>query len=80
MVSVALLGLNFSSYFHTSYQSLHIAAIVQGLTKPIFSGFIIATVGCYFGMSTKGGTQGVDGPPHRRSSSRLCPSSSLTFS
>jgi phospholipid/cholesterol/gamma-HCH transport system permease protein len=32
---------------------------VQGLTKPLFSAFIIATVGCYFGMSTKGGTQGV---------------------
>jgi len=29
------------------------------LTKPLFSGFIIATVGCYFGMTTKGGTQGV---------------------
>jgi phospholipid/cholesterol/gamma-HCH transport system permease protein len=25
----------------------------------LFSGFIIATVGCYFGMNTKGGTQGV---------------------
>jgi phospholipid/cholesterol/gamma-HCH transport system permease protein len=59
MVSVTLLGLNFSSYFHTSYQSLHIATIVQGLTKPLFSGFIIASVGCYFGMNTKGGTQGV---------------------
>jgi phospholipid/cholesterol/gamma-HCH transport system permease protein len=33
--------------------------IVQGLTKPLFSGFIIATVGCYFGMKTTGGTQGV---------------------
>ncbi len=31
----------------------------QGLTKPIFSGFIIATVGCYFGLKTSGGTQGV---------------------
>jgi len=59
MVSVTLLGLNFSAYFHTSYQSLHISTIVQGLTKPLFSGFIIATVGCYFGMNTKGGTQGV---------------------
>ena len=25
----------------------------------VISGFIIATVGCYFGMKTKGGTQGV---------------------
>jgi phospholipid/cholesterol/gamma-HCH transport system permease protein len=27
--------------------------------KPLVFGFIIATVGCYFGMTTKGGTQGV---------------------
>lgn len=59
LVSVALLGLNASSYFHTSYSALVYPDIVQGLTKPLFSGFIIATVGCYFGMTTKGGTQGV---------------------
>ncbi|HZY62100.1 MAG TPA: ABC transporter permease [Edaphobacter sp.] len=59
MVSVGLLGLNASSYFHNSYHALAYGDVVQGLTKPIFSGFIIATVGCYFGMKTKGGTQGV---------------------
>ena len=59
LVSVSLLGLNATSYFHTSYRSLHYADVVQGLTKPLFSGFIIATVGCYYGMNTKGGTQGV---------------------
>ncbi|MGO4211364.1 ABC transporter permease, partial [Terriglobus sp. YAF25] len=31
----------------------------QGLTKPVFFGFIISSIGCYFGMQTKGGTQGV---------------------
>src|SRR5271155_3659371 len=59
LVSVALLGLNFSAYFHSSYRALQYGDVVQGLTKPLFSGFIIATVGCYFGMNTKGGTQGV---------------------
>ncbi|MCU1321566.1 MAG: hypothetical protein JWM43_1215 [Acidobacteriaceae bacterium] len=59
LVSVTLLGLNASSYFHNSYRALVYADVVQGLTKPLFSGFIIATVGCYFGMNTKGGTQGV---------------------
>ena len=59
LVSVALLGLNASSYFHSSYRSLTYAGITQGLVKPLFSGFIIASVGCYFGMNTKGGTQGV---------------------
>ncbi|WP_213805719.1 ABC transporter permease [Granulicella sp. dw_53] len=59
LVSVALLGLNASTYFHNSYRALVYADVVQGLTKPLFFGFIIASVGCYFGMNTKGGTQGV---------------------
>ncbi len=59
LVSVTLLGLNASSYLHTSYRALVYADVLQGLTKPLFFGFIIASVGCYFGMNTKGGTQGV---------------------
>ena len=30
-----------------------------GLTKPVVFGFIVATIGCYYGITTKGGTQGV---------------------
>ncbi len=59
LVSVTLVGLNATAYLTTSYQGLVYGDIVQGLTKPIFSGFIIASVGCYFGMNTSGGTQGV---------------------
>ena len=59
LVSTQLLGLNASSYLHSSYQTLVHGDIVQGLTKPLFSGFIISTVGCFFGMKTTGGTQGV---------------------
>jgi phospholipid/cholesterol/gamma-HCH transport system permease protein len=59
LVSVTLLGLNASTYLHTSYRALVYSDVVQGLTKPLFFGFIIASVGCYFGMNTKGGTQGV---------------------
>ena len=33
--------------------------VIMGLVKPLVFGFIIATIGCYYGMSTKGGTQGV---------------------
>ncbi len=32
---------------------------MQGLTKPVVFGFIVATVGCYQGLNVKGGTQGV---------------------
>src|ERR1700761_4700971 len=58
-VAVFLLGQSGSQSFHTTYQSLVYAEVVQGLVKPVFFGFIIASVGCYFGMSTRGGTQGV---------------------
>ena len=58
-VSVAMLGQSGSQYFHTAYQSLQYPDLLQGLVKPLFFGLIIATIGCYFGMKTKGGTQGV---------------------
>lgn len=58
-VSVFLLGQNASQYFHSAYQALEYADILQGLVKPLFFGFIISTIGCYFGMNTRGGTQGV---------------------
>jgi phospholipid/cholesterol/gamma-HCH transport system permease protein len=59
LVSVVLLRLNGSTFFHTAYMSLQHGDIVGGLVKPLFSGLIISTIGCYYGMTTKGGTQGV---------------------
>jgi len=32
---------------------------VQGITKPLVFGGIIAITGCYFGLNTTGGTEGV---------------------
>jgi phospholipid/cholesterol/gamma-HCH transport system permease protein len=53
------MGINASQYFHMAYQYLRYPDILEGLVKPLFFGFIIATIGCYFGISTRGGTQGV---------------------
>jgi len=58
-ISVVMLGQNGSQYFHTAYQSLQFPDILQGLVKPVVFGFIIASVGCFYGMTTRGGTQGV---------------------
>src|SRR5580698_2532065 len=58
-VSVFLLSQDSSQYFHTAYQSLRYADILQGMVKPIFFGLIISSIGCYYGMTTRGGTQGV---------------------
>ena len=59
LVAVGLLGLNGSTFFHTAFRSLVHGDVIEGLSKPLFSGFIIATIGCYYGMNTRGGTQGV---------------------
>jgi phospholipid/cholesterol/gamma-HCH transport system permease protein len=58
-VSGVLLGLDSHQYWNTAWQSLVFADVFIGLVKPIIFGFIIATIGCYYGLSTKGGTQGV---------------------
>ena len=59
LVSVAMLKLNAGVFFHTAYMSLQHGDIIEGLVKPLFSGFIIATIGCYYGLKTTGGTRGV---------------------
>src|SRR5262249_14493074 len=59
MVSYLLLGLDATQYWHSAYEKLEYHDVVMGLVKPVMFGFIIATVGCYYGLSAKGGTQGV---------------------
>src|SRR5215469_8756893 len=50
---------NGTQYFHQAYQFLKFQDIFQGLVKPLFFGFIIASIGCFYGLRTAGGTQGV---------------------
>jgi phospholipid/cholesterol/gamma-HCH transport system permease protein len=59
IIAIFVRGQDASQYFHSAYQSLQYADILQGLVKPLFFGFLIATVGCFYGMNTTGGTQGV---------------------
>jgi phospholipid/cholesterol/gamma-HCH transport system permease protein len=58
-VTIFLDKQNGTQYFNQAYQYLAYSDIIQGLIKPLFSGFIIASVGCFHGMKTTGGTEGV---------------------
>src|SRR5580658_4742085 len=58
-VTVFLNHQNGTQYFSTAWESLRYPDVVQGLVKPLFSGFIIASIGCFYGMKTSGGTEGV---------------------
>lgn len=59
MVSKVLLKLDARQYWSNAWQSLVFQDVFMGLVKPILFGFILATVGCYYGMTARGGTQGV---------------------
>ena len=58
-VASMLLGLDSHEYWSNAWQTLVYSDVFMGLAKPIVFGFIVATIGCYYGLSTKGGTQGV---------------------
>jgi phospholipid/cholesterol/gamma-HCH transport system permease protein len=59
MVAVFMLRLDANQYWSMAWQSLSVGDIVMGLLKPFFFGFITATIGCYYGITARGGTQGV---------------------
>jgi phospholipid/cholesterol/gamma-HCH transport system permease protein len=46
-------------YWTNTWQALGWSDVVQGLLKPFVFSFVISLVGCYYGLNTTGGTQGV---------------------
>ncbi|MGO9088507.1 MAG: MlaE family ABC transporter permease [Candidatus Sulfotelmatobacter sp.] len=58
-VSKILLNLDSRQYWSNAWQALVFQDVFMGLVKPVFFGFIISTVGCFYGMTARGGTQGV---------------------
>ncbi len=46
-------------YFHEAISAIQTADFMTGFAKTFFFGFIIAITGCYYGLQTTGGTQGV---------------------
>jgi phospholipid/cholesterol/gamma-HCH transport system permease protein len=58
-VAYSILGISPTLYLTSSYDQLSYSDLVQGLLKPPVFGFILSIVGCYCGLRTYGGTQGV---------------------
>jgi len=59
IISVIILQIPGSLYFRSSMDALSINELIGGMLKPVVFGFIISMVGCYLGLNTSGGTQGV---------------------
>lgn len=52
-------GIPFPFFISTAIDSVWVEDFVSGVGKTPFFGFLIAILGCHFGMTTRGGTEGV---------------------
>ena len=59
VVALLIYHLPTRQYWTTTWQALEWSDVVQGLLKPFVFSFVISLVGCYYGLRTTGGTQGV---------------------
>jgi phospholipid/cholesterol/gamma-HCH transport system permease protein len=59
VAAVFSLRLGVVQFWTRAIDALDLADILQGMGKPLVFGFILATVGCYKGLTVRGGTQGV---------------------
>ncbi len=59
IVSRFTLAQTASQFWNQAIQSLALGDLIQGTIKPVIFALIISTIGCFYGLRTHGGTQGV---------------------
>ncbi len=59
LIAVTIIGNTANQYWSSAIDILALNDMVQGLMKPFVFAIVISLVGCFYGMRTSGGTQGV---------------------
>jgi phospholipid/cholesterol/gamma-HCH transport system permease protein len=59
IISTLMFRSDWHEYWSQATQVLDYGDVFMGLVKPLVFGFIIATIGCFYGLRVRGGTQGV---------------------
>lgn len=59
LIALFFLDLTSTQYWTTVWQAIVWNDLTQGLLKPFMFAFAISLVGCFYGLRTTGGTQGV---------------------
>jgi phospholipid/cholesterol/gamma-HCH transport system permease protein len=59
LIALGILKMTSAQYWNSAWQALVYRDVVFGLLKPFVFAFVVALVGCYYGITTTGGTQGV---------------------
>ena len=59
IISSLFLSLGSKQYWSSVWRALEWNDVAQGLLKPVIFAVVIALIGCFYGLRTTGGTQGV---------------------
>jgi phospholipid/cholesterol/gamma-HCH transport system permease protein len=59
LATMSEVGITWRWYVSQVTDTVGVVSLMHGLYKSIFFGFFIAIIGCYMGLKTKGGTEGV---------------------
>jgi phospholipid/cholesterol/gamma-HCH transport system permease protein len=59
VISSLFLDLTSRQYWTSAWQTLEWNDVLQGLLKPLMFAVVISMIGCFYGLRTTGGTQGV---------------------
>ena len=59
IIAISRLNIEGPAYWSDSWRGLEWNDLTQGLLKPFVFSFAISLVGCFYGLRTSGGTQGV---------------------
>jgi phospholipid/cholesterol/gamma-HCH transport system permease protein len=58
-IAYLFLSLTFQQYWSSAWQVLGWSDVGQGLLKPLVFALVVSLIGCFYGLRTTGGTQGV---------------------
>jgi len=59
LVANLMMNITANQYWTTAWRALGYNDLVQGLLKPFLFAILVSLVGCFYGLRTRGGTQGV---------------------
>jgi phospholipid/cholesterol/gamma-HCH transport system permease protein len=59
VIAVVKLNLTSRLYWNSAWQALEWNDVAQGLLKPLVFAVVVSLMGCFYGLRTTGGTQGV---------------------
>src|SRR5262249_15382196 len=59
VVSVTSIGVSSGTYVTALKDFFYVKDLMSGLIKALFFGNVIGTMGCFYGLSTEGGAEGV---------------------